>query len=430
MLPNIGLIVLLSFQSPISPIVINEVMANPKGSSGIGYPEDRNEFVELFNISAEPVDIRGWRITDFDATDSIIAWHDTAILSQYPDVIINSTVIPGNNYALILDPEYTSLNAAGGYREPYYFPDSLLILTVGNTTIGNELQNNDPLLLYSFTDDSSTFGTPFDFADSFPDDAGDGISWERNSPYVADARESWIRSIDTSGSTPGRINSTLTYYDLSVVNMYSTPTVVDENNPLTISVVISNIGYQSAYCWNFTIFNDKNKNNIEDVGERLCLAYGMPLSVDAETTISYVWNSVPAGEHLIWAKVDFIDDKNLSNNAMSKTISTLPTIKKFGLVKNIFSPDNDGIDDSLMVQYNFSESNGKLSILVYDLNGRLIRKLIDQKIYNKSGIVAWDGDNINNQPAPIGIYIIYLEYKTANSTIKEKTSAILAKKRD
>jgi hypothetical protein len=41
-----------------SPIIITEVMSNVKGSeSGAGSPGDRNEFVEIYNLSADTIDL-------------------------------------------------------------------------------------------------------------------------------------------------------------------------------------------------------------------------------------------------------------------------------------------------------------------------------------------------------------------------------------
>ncbi|MBS4015822.1 MAG: gliding motility-associated C-terminal domain-containing protein, partial [Candidatus Latescibacteria bacterium] len=360
--------------------------------------------------------------------DSIIAWTDSTLLIKYPHVIINQSLIPPNRFALILDPEYTMVNPSGGEIQPYNLPDSLIILTVGNTTIGNELQTNDPLLLYSFEGDSSSFGTPFNANDSFPYDVGDGISWERKSPALVDLPEHWIASLDASGSTPGRANSVLSYYDLAIINICTKPAGVLPNSSDTIGVVVKNVGYQPAYYWHVLVFNDKNRNNIEDTGERLYYTFGLGLTVEQETTVSFVWESIPAGEHKIWAIVNFPDDINLDNNRLSKIISTSAKTGDFGLVKNIFSPDGDGVDDSLFFYYNFTEPNGKLTLLVYDLNGKLIRKLADKQTASPTGIFAWDGKNDKNQNAPIGIYVVYLEYKTNTKTMREKTSAVLVKK--
>ena len=62
----------------MSQVVINEVMANVKGKeSGGGSPGDRNEFVELFSLSLDTVDVGGWFLDDGDARDVLRAWSDT-----------------------------------------------------------------------------------------------------------------------------------------------------------------------------------------------------------------------------------------------------------------------------------------------------------------------------------------------------------------
>jgi len=418
-----------------SRIIINEVMANPRGTSGSGYPEDRNEFVELYNNSNEIINIKDWHLTDFDATDNIIPWTDSTLLIKYPNVLINESLIPPTNYALILDPEYTISNAQGGEIQPYSFPDNLIILTVGNTTIGDELSTNDPLLVYSPQCDSSSFGTPFDNTDGFPPidygSTNDGLSWERISFWAIDTIGNWFRSLDSFGSTPGRENSIYNYYDLSVDSINYTPTLISPNGQTTISVKISNRGFETAHYWEFFVFDDKNNNNIEDANERLYYQYGFPFSRNQDTLINFSWDSISAGQHSIWAVINFADDRNLANNKLSKIInvSSIDTNHHNQILeKTVFSPDNDGIDDSLSINYNFAEAKGRLKILIFDLNGKKVRELINEKIAGNSGTIFWNGKNDNNQISSIGIYIIYLEYKTSKKTITQKASAILAKK--
>ncbi|MCK4322812.1 lamin tail domain-containing protein, partial [candidate division WOR-3 bacterium] len=82
----------------ISTLCINEVMSNPLGGSGAGAPEDRNEFVEIFNKGVDTIDIYNWKITDFDSEDNI-----------FPFIFLSgdsNTSIPPGKYALIMDPEY------------------------------------------------------------------------------------------------------------------------------------------------------------------------------------------------------------------------------------------------------------------------------------------------------------------------------------
>jgi hypothetical protein len=122
-------------------------------------------------------------------------------------VIIGSTLLSPQGFALILDPEYT--DTADEYYMPYEIPDSTLILTVGNTTLGNGLQNNDPLLLYDPDSGyTSSFGTPDNPGDEFPYKADDGKSWERLAPDLPDMEENWQICLDPAGCTPGRETST------------------------------------------------------------------------------------------------------------------------------------------------------------------------------------------------------------------------------
>ncbi len=189
-------------------VVINEVMANPKGSeSGGGSPGDRNEFIELYNVTDDTIDLANWIITDLDDDDVVSRWTDGLLLVKYPSVRIRSTLLVPHSFALILDQEYTSTDTVGGFAQPYELPEGTLILTVKNTTIGNGLANNDPVVLKDKSGITiSTFGTP-DNEDDFPDDAGDGKSWERISPPLPDSKTNWRVSFDPSGSTPGRESS-------------------------------------------------------------------------------------------------------------------------------------------------------------------------------------------------------------------------------
>jgi len=190
-----------------SPIILSEVMSNVKGAeSTCG---DRNEFVEIFNQNPDTIDLSSYFIYDFDVIpDEIYPWEDSLILINYPNVRINSTLIYPCTYALILDREYTSSDTTGGNVQPYDIPDSTLILTTDDTTIGNGIANNDALLLYSEVDAcTSSFGTPYDTLDDFPCDPGDGISWERICLTLPDTITNWHICIDPSGCTPGRENS-------------------------------------------------------------------------------------------------------------------------------------------------------------------------------------------------------------------------------
>jgi hypothetical protein len=222
-----------------SDVCINEVMSNPLGSVGVGSPEDRNEFIEIFNVGSDAVDMDGWLITDFDAVDELVSF--SALSGNF-----NTLLLPGE-YALIMDPDYVD---SGENYMPYGVP-SCLLLTVGNTTIGDELSTNDPIALISPGGDTiSTYYHPFD--------PGDGISAERIYPESYDFSGNWESCKDISGSTPGRRNSVYSTPDFSFDSLW-----VDGNN---IFVVLSN-PHDTVLGGTVEVFNDVNRNNSLDEGE-------------------------------------------------------------------------------------------------------------------------------------------------------------------
>lgn len=418
-------LMLISFNSRV---VINEVMANPKGSTGPGKPEDRNEFVELYNISNETINLAGWRITDFDATDSLIAWTDTILKIKYPEVITNTTILPPNQFALILDPEYTMSEPLEGYVQPYSFPTGVLILTIGNTTIGNELQNNDPILLYSpDMAESTSFGTPFDTTDTLPYDAGNGFSWERIGFDVPDSAKNWKPSIDPSGSTPGRENSFFSFQDLTIDNFYPLP-IPSDSIGIQLLINIYNKGYQDAQNWSVTIFNDQNYNKKEETGERIGLLQGNLLKAQTDTTLQFLWLDPSQGNNEVWAVINYNLDQDTTNNRMMTYVNQSTSREFMQIPLNRFSPDQDGFEDSLMLRYQVPETGGKLIISVFDLKGKEIATILQTKLKEKIGIASWDGKSKEGKNMAIGIYIIKLAYKIGSKLYEEKKSVILAKK--
>ncbi|MEO0019759.1 MAG: lamin tail domain-containing protein [candidate division WOR-3 bacterium] len=403
-------------------VVISEVMANPKGLSGAHMPEDRNEFVELYNAGREAIDLYNYRIGDGDAVDFICAWQDSTILEKNPNVIINNTWLKPGGYAVILDPEYTDPDAQGGFVQPYRFGDSCLILTVGNTTIGNGLANNDPVIVFSIYGDSSTFGTPGDAGDSFPYSAGDGFSWERIELSGPDIKENWAVCPEGSGSTPGRQNGILTVIDVVLAGLFVIDSVVPEPGNL----------------FNFGV-NLKNSSFIPSpAGEIRCwfgeadtfLRTGLPeIGAQRETTLIFS-GVVPRMEKELWVKVIVPLDKDTMNNRARVVIVPGGQKGVLSLGFSSFTPDDDGFEDSLPIFYSLPEPRGRLTIRVFDLKGRVVRTLVENLNYGDfcKGTVYWNGRRDNGALAPSGFYCIVLDCRYKGDRIRAKMPVVLVKR--
>jgi hypothetical protein len=95
----------------------------------------------------------------------------------------------------------------------------------------------------------------------------------------------------------------------------------------------------------------------------------------------------------------------------------------------VFSPDNDGIDDVLNIAYRFEQPGFTASVTIFDVQGRLVRHLVNNAMLGTEGTFSWDGCTEDNQKANIGIYIIFFEAFGVNGEVKKhKKTAVLAGK--
>ena len=172
-----------------SGIVISEVLADP-------HSESKGEFVELYNMGDEPVDLEGWPLGDSrDVNDTITDFtgpHDFGLAG---------TVLAPGAYALVVDPDYE-----GEYNERVAAagdPVSLLMLTIkGDRTLGNGLGNSGDLV---FIKRDEVTIDQFAWTESA---GGNGISWERPRFDLPADESNRSPSTHPGGSTPGFRNST------------------------------------------------------------------------------------------------------------------------------------------------------------------------------------------------------------------------------
>jgi hypothetical protein len=414
-----------------SRVVITEVMANPKGKAGAHFPEDRNEFIELYNPSNSAIDLNGWSIDDGDAVDELTKWTDSTVLAGDASLRINQTWLSPGCYAVVLDPEYTDSAAVGGYVRPYRFGDSALILTVGNTTLGNGLATTDPVTLVSSSaysyEDTSTFGTPSDPTDSIPCDPGDGISWERIDVGGADAVSNWMACRDTAGCTPGAANSSTTFLDLAVTGIALTDsTTTKPGEPLFATVTVANSGFRVTDTWNLIVFLDRNGNAMPDAGEYDTMLAGRPLRRGQDTTLT-VRLTCPAVKTDLCARLAGPDD-DATNDFARLTITPGGSDRMFDLNLSSFSPDGDGFEDSLAVLYRLPEPKGTLKITVYNLGGRPVATLFSGRPPDQRGVVCWSGLSSSGAQVPTGIYAVCIEYRNGGTTRTEKLPVVLLRK--
>ncbi|MGB3339907.1 MAG: gliding motility-associated C-terminal domain-containing protein [bacterium] len=412
-----------------SPIIITEVMSNVKGSEQTC--GDRNEYVEIYNHSPDTIDLAGFMIYDFDVnSDEVCVWDDDVILLKYPGIRIHSTRIYPYSYAVILDREYTSNDTTGGNVQPYDFPDSTLILTTDDTTIGDGLQTADPLIIFSITSACTTsFGTPFDSLDYFPSDPGDGLSWERIELSLPDTAPNWHICIDSAGGTPGQENSTTNAFDLAITSesIIFQPAVLKTGDDVRLEIQVKNFGLRETDDYILAIYDDQNRDSILHIDEMVAQLNGVIIYPTDSTRLTYTYEHPVQGIHIIGFRVDFPDDRDLTNNLVLKELRVVGEIGELALSPAIFTPNNDGVGDKLQIDYRLPDAGGSLDLAIFDSRGKLVHFLCrDNHCQQAIGSMFWDG-KVADKESPTGLYIIYLEYRFQNRVTKAKKTAILAR---
>lgn len=73
------------------------------------------------------------------------------------------------------------------------------------------------------------------------------------------------------------------------------------------------------------------------------------------------------------------------------------------------SPDNDGFEDVLQINYEVDEIGLLATITIFDDRGRKIKTLTSSELLGQRGTLVWDGVDDNGAKASIGTYVLLFE---------------------
>jgi hypothetical protein len=100
----------------------------------------------------------------------------------------------------------------------------------------------------------------------------------------------------------------------------------------------------------------------------------------------------------------------------------------FVLSSNIISPDNDGKDDVLEFTYAMLEPGMLGTLVLYDEEGREVKKIFSNELLGISGSVTWDGITEEKYKASIGTYIAVFSAFALNgqSAVNKRKAFVVA----
>lgn len=140
------------------------------------------------------------------------------------------------------------------------------------------------------------------------------------------------------------------------------------------------------------------------------------LSFDSETNAPENWNS--AASIVGFATPGYRNSNQLNIN---------PGEEMFALEEKVFSPNEDGEGDALIITYDLGGPGFVGTVRIFDSRGREEVTLLNNELLSSDGFVKWNGVNAIGERSPIGIYIVYISvFNEQGDTFTKKMSCVLA----
>jgi hypothetical protein len=113
----------------------------------------------------------------------------------------------------------------------------------------------------------------------------------------------------------------------------------------------------------------------------------------------------------------------------SISVAFAPGPSRLSCMPNPFSPDGDGVDDVVVIHYEMPLQTSIVNLKIYDIRGRLIRRLANNEPGGLSGNIVWDGRDEVGAVARIGIYIALLEAVNSNGGLESAKGILVLARR-
>ena len=112
--------------------------------------------------------------------------------------------------------------------------------------------------------------------------------------------------------------------------------------------------------------------------------------------------------------------------ANSIFVQMLPNNMKLNASPNPFSPYRE---ERTIFSFTLPEILSTVTLRIFDLKGRMVRRLIDQILQSSSGNIIWDGYNDDEKKLPIGVYIVLMQATARESekVYSKKITVVIGK---
>ena len=115
--------------------------------------------------------------------------------------------------------------------------------------------------------------------------------------------------------------------------------------------------------------------------------------------------------------------------ANSILTTAAPSALTLNVSPNPFSPDEDGYDDFALFQINLPMITAAVQMKIYDLRGRLVRHLLNNRPVGSHYETIWNGRDDRGESVRTGLYIVFLQALRADQGIllEAKSTVVVAR---
>lgn len=266
-----------------SDIVINEFMYLPGG--------DEPEWIELYNNTAEPINLKDWKIKD--KTSQIKISNDTLVIDAHSYLVVSEDSL-GNFYNDSINIHIKNIPSLNNSGDEIVLVDSL----------GERIDS-------------------IKYSDSWG--SIKGVSLERKA-FNGSSNDSsnWHTSIALEGATPGHYNSVSPHqYDLSLEKFEINTLYVVYGEPFEAYFTIKNIGLAATESFSLSLYYDLNRNGTGEITELIGEHNFSELLPGDSINFTYIVNDIPLGRGVMISEIKFDKDEFLDNNFIYKEINVV-----------------------------------------------------------------------------------------------------------
>jgi len=145
-------------------------------------------------------------------------------------------------------------------------------------------------------------------------------------------------------------------------------------------------------------------------------------------SLERIYYSVDTNDPENWNSASETDNFGTPGYRNSQTLDISSSTGEVSVFPPAFSPDNDGYQDNLSINYELAQNANVVSLDIYNKEGLRVRRLKQNFFTGSSGSFLWDGLSDAGEKLPIGIYVIYLEVFTVDGSVVNgyKVPAVIA----